>query len=155
MIVYIAQPIDLCSPSSPHFSACEDLRVLMHRKGVVVYSPARAWSHTDQANEPELDALSEINFYTLDRADLIVAMAPPGVPSVGVPIEVYHTLTLNPGKVALWFGESPRIGAMWTHLIGAFPTRVYVLPAAFDRQDVQDMLGWASSGSGDSQTEVA
>ena len=117
----------------------------MLQQGAVIYSPAAAWAlRLEHTTDEELDYLSEINFFALDHADLVVALAPPGVPSVGVPIEVYHVLTLNDAtRVALWFGDCDRIGAMWTHLIAAYPNRVYVLPGVFDRADVQSMLDWA------------
>lgn len=143
MITYLASPIDRAN-TDPGFAVMRSrLRDWLVAESAAVYDPAGAWSIEPlKALDQTLDALSEINFRALDSADLVVALAPLGVPTVGVPIEVYHALTLTDSRVALWFGEADGLGAMWTHIIEAFSTRVYVLPGVFDRDDVHSMFNW-------------
>jgi hypothetical protein len=146
MLVYLASPIDTCGDHLELVAVRHNIIEWLREQGAVVYAPNRAWSlDPRRASADELDRLSQINFTALDESDLVVALAPPGVPTVGVPIEVYHALTFNAVSVALWFGvplDRP-VGALWAHLMAAFASRVYPLPTDPTLADIKTLYAWA------------
>lgn len=150
MLCYLASPIDTCEFNSEFNQRRRRLIDTLSDCGAAVFAPHEAWTiDIGQASLEVLSRLSTVNFQALDEADLVVALVPPGVPTVGTPIEVYHTLVLNEAKVALWSGrpDSDRIGAMWSYLLTNYGPRIYWMPPEPDTEDVRRIVEWAQPKS--------
>ncbi len=160
MYVYLASPIDH-HKDSLLYQARDDMRQILIKSETVLFDPAKAWSIDvlTKTNLDELDRLSQVNFAALNSADLLVAMVPLKVPTVGTPIEVYHTLTQTDIPVALWFGTSisSAIGAMWAHLLNEYADRIIIIGDHPDDQfsngpvgqsAVRAALAWAKNKIG-------
>jgi dUTP pyrophosphatase len=86
--IYLARPIDAATPTQVNTLElrARQLTGWLNGEGWGVYDPAAAFSVGDgQKPGPEI---TQINNTALGRCRGLVAMLPPGVPSVGVPIEI-------------------------------------------------------------------
>lgn len=87
-LVYLAHPIDQGSAEDwwgrPLIKVRSALAALL--PGTFVFDPQNPWVF---GSEPTVDArVEEINRFVLSRADLVVAILPAGVPTIGTPREV-------------------------------------------------------------------
>jgi len=83
-LIYLAAPVDTCDRETSQL--IDTVRSgLVSYVGNLIYLPHRAF----QSEGAEPDArLQEINLAALRRADLVVALAPVGCSSMGVPLEI-------------------------------------------------------------------
>lgn len=146
MLTYLASPIDTCGFNPEFNQGRSQLIRNLSEAGATVFAPHEAWTlDLGQSDLKAKSRLAAVNFYALDQADLVVALVPPGVPTVGTPIEVYHALVVNRVKVALWFGAAHNhgIGAMWSYLLTNYGTQIYWMPTDPDADDIRQIVEWA------------
>jgi dUTP pyrophosphatase len=98
LYIYLAHPIDqsLERARSPLASAIGHLHVAASQQGHALFRPGAAhklpappWDATITAK------VDSINRNAVWEADAVIAVLPPGVPTLGVPAEIEHALTLN------------------------------------------------------------
>lgn len=150
-VVYIASPVDQVG-AYPEFAATRDeARTLLIEFGAAVYDPSKAWYvdsldtvyDTHRSDYPQIcHRLQESNIDVIRRSDLVFALSPRGIPSIGTPIDVYVALTQSKARVAVWAGEPPWT-VVWNWMRTQFPGRVLEVPA-IDRKNVRRALDWAT-----------
>lgn len=85
-VVYLAYPIDQAGDAPGLWDDYQIVKNHMIREpGLAFYDPGRAWNAHDTQPDPRIQA---VNTAALLRADAVVAILPPDVSSVGVPMEV-------------------------------------------------------------------
>jgi dUTP pyrophosphatase len=112
MYVYLATPID--QGTAAH---ADLVRSLLIEEGHTVYAPYRAWG----TQKIDGARLQNINQYALLQSDVVFAINPAGVATVGVPMEIqtainYHMpvvlltdLTPNRSAMVAWLKEQPQV----------------------------------------------
>lgn len=110
MIIYLAEAIDQHTPGSSDelASLMKSTRIIEHLQdlGHTVYSPRRAWAIGQDA-VGVARPVDVVNRIALRHADLMVALLPSGVASIGVPTEIeYFT---QRGKTAIVIGDAPSV----------------------------------------------
>lgn len=86
-LVYLAYPIDQAGGGDwMEHSGMGLVRAWFHERGIGVYDPGAAW--TVGAQQTPDRRVQSVNNLALGRADAVVAFLPPGVPTIGVPIEI-------------------------------------------------------------------
>lgn len=127
MYVYLATPIDQVS----RFSA-EAVRSALIDAGHTVYQPARAWG-TQKIDGPRLQ---NVNQYALLQCDVVFAINPRGMATVGVPMEtqfaldngipvaLYTDLTVHDSAMIAWLAPNPMVivGDNYEYLISHLRT---------------------------------
>lgn len=83
---YLASPIDLHSVPDMHQRRAEFRDLVFEMGFSAVYDPSTAWTLSPTA-EPSPN-LQEVNIAALRAAAALVAWIPPGVPTLGVPLEI-------------------------------------------------------------------
>jgi dUTP pyrophosphatase len=87
-LVYLAYPIDQAQGGeTPQWHRQMGLvRQWLYQRGWGIYDPGSAWMvGSGQAPDRRLQS---VNSMALGRSDAVVAFLPPGVPSIGVPMEI-------------------------------------------------------------------
>jgi dUTP pyrophosphatase len=86
LLVYLAYPIDLDRGKAGFI---DDYQMIKNRMidepGLTFYDPGRAFNANDCGPDQRVQA---VNMAALTRADAVVAILPPDVPSVGTPMEI-------------------------------------------------------------------
>lgn len=83
-MVYLAEPIDQAEAAQ---RGTDDLHTWLQSKQLSVYRPRAAWRAASP--DPRVD---RVNRTALERADLMLAHLPAGVPSIGVPMEIEYAV---------------------------------------------------------------
>lgn len=101
---YLAAPIDHMIAAG-YLNLAEErrrIRQLFTARGVSVFDPSVGWA----SDRERIDArVTDVDMFAIDKADVLLALLPDGVPSIGVPIEIARALAL--GKpVAVIGGDS-------------------------------------------------
>lgn len=94
--MYLAHPIDQARPGlDPITNAVRHLQAMAYAQGVSLFRPAAA--HRIGASGPvdDLVKVDNINRHAIWESDGVIAILPPGVPTLGTPAEVEHALMLN------------------------------------------------------------
>jgi len=95
--IYLGQPIDQITTTALRHTI-NRLRAELATRGHNIYSPAGAWE------APTLDpTIDQINRHVLDRCDVLVAVWPPLVPSIGLGMEIEYAT--QQGKTAIVMGH--------------------------------------------------
>lgn len=95
-LVYLAHPIDQVEHAHPWVN--DTAAALAALDGTILFRPGRAFQLTD-SRQPD-PRIEQINRAALDRADVLVAVLPAGVASIGVPREIeYFSGTSRPWAV--------------------------------------------------------
>jgi len=91
---YLASPIDLAAGRDTELVAtCAEAGAILVGLGYCVYRPAEAWRvPPEQAPDETVQA---VNLDALEQADLLVALLPAGVPTIGVPMEIERAWQLD------------------------------------------------------------
>jgi hypothetical protein len=141
IIVYLAAPIDQASGNLDLATKRQNILSIMFDLGHCVYDPFKAWTNDPEAMEP-LAALriQDLNVSAIGKADLVLAVSPPGVPSVGVPMEALWALLTTECRVALWAGSKPSTAWMW--LADQYRPRVKILKD-LQRDSLVEAVDWA------------
>lgn len=115
---YLASPIDLHSmPDMVERRA--EIRDLAFEMGFsAVFDPSSAWTlHTNSKPNP---GLQEVNIAALRAATALVAWIPPGVPTLGVPLEIQvatemgkPTLVMGPDRASWTLAYLARSGTLF------------------------------------------
>lgn len=143
MIVYLAGPIDHAveSDSQGLNLARSTVRGALLKHGASVYDPSRAWCTTNASRDGH--AIQDLNVAALDKADMMIALCPIGVPTVGTLWEVYSALVERALPVAVWLGGAQHaVGASWVWMLDEYAGSVHRLMDLSD-QSVKFALDWA------------
>lgn len=142
MIVYLAGPIDNGSDYMEELKieACDKLVMA----GATVFNPQGAWTSNAAGFARDGYRVQELNTTALAAVDLVVALAPPSMPTVGTPIEVYSALYEYGLPVALWLDGADYMGAAWAWLMEANPGMMYLMTDLY-QQTFADVIEWAKN----------
>lgn len=93
MIIYYASPIDQANSPGPAADtiqavAAKVVDLAVYPNLLTVFNPASGW-RTSAKPEPYMQ---EANLAVLDQADLLLAVLPMGVPTIGVVLEINHAI---------------------------------------------------------------
>lgn len=93
MIIYYASPIDqanssLAAADTIQAVAAKVVDSVVYPHLLTVFNPANGW-RTSAKPEPYMQ---EANLAVLDQADLLLAVLPEGVPTIGVVLEINHAI---------------------------------------------------------------
>lgn len=125
-VVYLAAPIDQAVGNTDLATKRRDIHNALYNIGATVYDPFAAWTNDPEAiDRAAARKIQDINMHALQHADLVLAVAPPGVPTVGVPLEVFWALDKTKAVVALWAGSKP--SSAWLWLSEQYSPRVIML----------------------------
>jgi dUTP pyrophosphatase len=83
VMVYLAEPVDQAPDRS---RLAVEAAGLLWGAGWSVYQPRQAWAG-GRLPEPRIQ---QLNQHALDETDLVVAILPTGVPTIGVPLEIMY-----------------------------------------------------------------
>lgn len=101
-IVYLAQPIDQAPFHEDDWrSHLPGIILTLHSYGYYTYQPARAWDVGDPPAVPDR-RIEQVNDAALVRADLLVAVMPAGVPTIGVPMEIERAIQYRVPVIVHW-----------------------------------------------------
>ena len=91
MLIYLAQPIDqVAQPAEPYgVAAAVDEALERVKRPTAVFRPGRAWAVAGMEPNPHLQ---DANLDVLNRVDLLLAVVPAGVPTLGVTIEIAYAI---------------------------------------------------------------
>lgn len=140
MIVYLAGPID----NGDRY--IEEIKIEVTDKlvaaGATVFNPQGAWASNAAGFARDGYRVQELNTEALANVDLVIALVPPSIPTVGTPIEVYTALYDFNVPVALWLDGADFMGAAWAWMMESNPDRMYLMPDLY-RETIDDVLTWA------------
>lgn len=92
-MVYLASPIDQAGGRVELKRQRQEVVDLLTDRGWVVYQPQKAWTVPYGAERGPW--IRRVNDAAIREADLVVALMPPGVPSIGTPMEVEYAAGLG------------------------------------------------------------
>jgi len=98
MLIYLGHPIDQAGRStsrSPLISVLADLLEAGRQQGHTFYRPTTFSLPAPPWNRDDIEALDRINRGALFEAHGLLAILPPGVPTLGTPSEIEEALMLN------------------------------------------------------------
>lgn len=111
MLAYLAGPIDFCGDTP----VVDEWRALalgaLIDAGFAVYDPARPFRNAMVAPR----SAHAINTAAIANADALMAVLPPGVPSVGTPMEIADAHRLGRGVVVIGAQGSMQLNGMGIH----------------------------------------
>lgn len=131
MLIYLARPIDQAEDpehravdsSAGLLRMCAEDAIGLANRPLAVYRPNRAWSVTGNLTPNE--HLQNANLEVLNRVDLLLAVIPAGVPTLGVPVEIEHALRVGVPVLILTDLESSWTVAWWAAQLGVQAVVVY------------------------------
>jgi dUTP pyrophosphatase len=88
-IAYLAYPIDQQATDIGLVNGIVEVAEWFRHRGWATYDPGEAWI---VAGKPDRRVMA-VNNMALGRSDAVVAFLPPGVPSIGVPMEIDRAAT--------------------------------------------------------------
>lgn len=126
MLIYLAQPIDQADATINNgqwLAQCANDALGLVNRPLAVYRPNQAWSVLGDL--PPNEHLQNANLEVLNRVDLLLAVIPAGVPTLGVPVEIEHALRIGTPVLILTDLESSWTVAWWAARLGVEAVVVY------------------------------
>lgn len=103
MLIYLAHPIDQANAAGKSQLVAEWVHALtsmLTTDGHVVFNPQAAWKLNGRVCGPE-PRVMQIDLHVVRECDLVLALLPAGVPTVGVPIEIERAIQYGRPVVVL------------------------------------------------------
>lgn len=128
-LIYIARPIDQAQGYAYGLDAADRIKAALNDEQINTYDPALAFATSGQPGP----LIADLNRHILSRANAIVALLPPGVATIGVPIEIDRAIAV--GKPTLIVGGE----TSWA--LAEYQSYPHVLRINLNN-DIADGLNW-------------